>query len=78
MTGATAASDASIGEAQVTGNNSGLIASILDRSRQALLDLSLRNRLLNVPAQSKNARIVHIADELSAEVTVFWLQRINL
>jgi very-short-patch-repair endonuclease len=45
-----------------------LIASILERSRQSLLDLSLRNRLLNVPKQSKNARLLHVHDEISAEI----------
>lgn len=44
------------------------IAKILEKSRQSLLDLSLRNRLLNVSKQAKNAKIIHIADEISSEV----------
>lgn len=55
-------------EATISATKDRLIADILERSRQSLLDLSLRNRLLNVPAQSKNARIIHIADELSPEI----------
>lgn len=43
------------------------IAPLLDKSRQALLDLSTRNRLLSLPRGNKNARIIDIVDELSAE-----------
>jgi len=44
------------------------IAEQLDTSRQALLDLSTRNRLLSVPKARKSAKIIEIKDELSAEV----------
>lgn len=44
------------------------IASKLDRARAELLDLSARNRLLNVPRFSKAARTVEVVDERSAEV----------
>lgn len=43
------------------------IAELLNRSRQELLDLSTRNRLLSIP-KSKLTRVVHVLDELSAEV----------
>ncbi|HTH49725.1 MAG TPA: DUF3320 domain-containing protein [Candidatus Limnocylindria bacterium] len=41
---------------------------LLDRARRELLDLSTRNRLLSIPVASKSARVINIADELSAEV----------
>lgn len=44
------------------------VSTQLDKSRQALLDLSTRNRLLNIPRQRKSAKIIEIKDELSAEV----------
>jgi hypothetical protein len=44
------------------------IATKLDRARAELLDLSARNRLLNVPRFSKAARTIEIIDERSAEV----------
>jgi very-short-patch-repair endonuclease len=40
----------------------------LDRARTELLDLSARNRLLNMPRSAKSARSVDILDELTAEV----------
>src|SRR6476646_3986588 len=40
----------------------------LDRARTELLDLSARNRLLNMPRTSKGARAVEIVDEISAEI----------
>lgn len=40
----------------------------LDRTRTELLDLSARNRLLNMPRLSKGAKAVEIVDEVSAEV----------
>ena len=40
----------------------------LDRARTELLDLSARNRLLNMPRSSKGAKAVEIVDEVSAEV----------
>ena len=39
----------------------------LDKSRKSLLDLSTRNRLLNIP-QHERARILHIVNELSDDV----------
>jgi very-short-patch-repair endonuclease len=44
------------------------IAEKLDRARMELLDLSARNRLLNMPRSSKGVRSVEIVDEKSAEV----------
>src|SRR5579863_4463745 len=44
------------------------ISSLLDTSRQALLDLSTRNRLLSIPKEHKNTKIIEIRDKLSAEV----------
>lgn len=40
----------------------------LDRARAELLDLSARNRLLNIPRFSKAAKTVEVVDERSAEV----------
>ena len=44
------------------------VAAQLDTSRQALLDLSTRNRLLHVPKQRKSAKIIEVHDELSMEI----------
>jgi hypothetical protein len=46
---------------------SALQSKLLD-ARMGLLDLSARNRLLNTPRSAKNARIIEIVDEKSAEV----------
>lgn len=40
----------------------------LDRARTELLDLSARNRLLNVPRYSKTSRTIEIIDEKTAEI----------
>lgn len=40
----------------------------LERARTELLDLSARNRLLNTPRSSRNARTLEIVDEQSAEI----------
>ena len=40
----------------------------LDRARTELLDLSARNRLLNMPRSSKGVRAIEIVDEMSSEV----------
>lgn len=40
----------------------------LERTQNELLDLSARNRLLNVPRFSKNAKTIDVVDERSAEV----------
>lgn len=40
----------------------------LQRAREELLDLSARNRLLNVPRSSKSAKTIEIVDERSSEV----------
>ncbi|BCA58152.1 DUF3320 domain-containing protein [Sphingomonas sp. HMP6] len=40
----------------------------LDRARTELLDLSARNRLLNMPRSSKGAKAVEIVDEVGREV----------
>src|ERR1035437_2418929 len=44
------------------------VAQHLDHNRRELLDLSSRNRLLNIPAASKNARLIHVVDERSDQV----------
>lgn len=44
------------------------IADKLDRARMELLDLSARNRLLNMPRSSKSARSIEIVDEKGAEI----------
>ncbi|MEF9948688.1 MAG: DUF4011 domain-containing protein, partial [Comamonas sp.] len=43
------------------------IARQLEKSRQSLLDLSTRNRLLSLP-QAATARLLHFADELTPEI----------
>lgn len=48
-------------------SNSALITRQLEKSRQALLDLSTRNRLLSLP-QAATARVLHFADERTDEV----------
>ncbi len=48
-------------------SNSAPIARQLEKSRQALLDLSTRNRLLSLP-QAATARVLHFADERTDEV----------
>ena len=40
----------------------------LDRARTELLDLSARNRLLNMPRSSKGAKAIEIVDEVSTEI----------
>ena len=45
-----------------------VLASILEKSRQNLLDLSLRNRLLNTPRGPGRSKRLDIVDELSDEV----------
>lgn len=40
----------------------------IERARTELLDLSARNRLLNVPRFSKSAKTIDIVDEVSSEV----------
>jgi hypothetical protein len=40
----------------------------VERARTELLDLSARNRLLNVPRFSKSAKTIDIVDEKSAEI----------
>ncbi|TIX86472.1 MAG: DUF4011 domain-containing protein, partial [Mesorhizobium sp.] len=40
----------------------------LERARMELLDLSARNRLLNVPRFSKSAKTIDIVDERSSEI----------
>jgi hypothetical protein len=40
----------------------------LERARDELLDLSARNRLLNMPRHSRTARTIEAVDEKSTEV----------
>jgi hypothetical protein len=44
------------------------LEQLLEHSRRELLDLSTRNRLLAMPAESKSARVVHVHDEKSDPV----------
>ncbi len=44
------------------------VQSQLNKGRLELLDLSARNRLLNVPRRSKHAKTIEVADEKSAEI----------
>lgn len=44
------------------------IAEKLDRARMELLDLSARNRLLNMPRSSKGAKAIEIVDEKAGEI----------
>ncbi len=44
------------------------IEAKIERARTELLDLSARNRLLNVPRFSKSAKTIDIVDEKSAEI----------
>lgn len=51
--------------------DAGAPASIRDRllkDRHALLDLSTRNRLVNVPLRVRNVRTIEVVDEVSAEI----------
>src|SRR5947207_1020666 len=41
---------------------------LLNKSRNELLDLSTRNRLLSIPVNSSSARIIQVHDELSEQV----------
>lgn len=43
-------------------------AEKLERARTELLDLSARNRLLNIPRAAKSAKLVEVVDEKSVEV----------
>jgi len=49
-------------------NQPSSVKDLLLKDRRALLDLSTRNRLLNVPLRTKNVRTVEIVDEKPAEV----------
>ncbi|MGV7209250.1 DUF3320 domain-containing protein [Oxalobacteraceae bacterium A2-2] len=40
----------------------------LERARTDLLDLSARNRLLNIPRSAKSARVIEVVDEKSSEI----------
>ncbi|HVB25807.1 MAG TPA: DUF3320 domain-containing protein [Ktedonobacteraceae bacterium] len=44
------------------------VAAQLNSSRQVLLDLSTRNRLLNIPRRSKNTKTIEVIGESSVEV----------
>ena len=46
----------------------GSLSEKLDRARTELLDLSARNRLLNMPKSSKSSKTIEIVDERSTEV----------
>jgi len=44
------------------------IEKLLEESRRELLDLGTRNRLLSMPTEGKNAKVVHVRQELSDAV----------
>lgn len=44
------------------------LAAKLERARTELLDLSARNRLLNIPRSAKSAKTLEVVDERGAEV----------
>lgn len=44
------------------------LATKLERARMELLDLSARNRLLNIPRSSKSTKIVEVIEEKTSEV----------
>lgn len=46
----------------------GTLAEKLDRARMELLDLSARNRLLNMPKSAKAAKSIEVVDERSSEI----------
>lgn len=46
----------------------GTLAEKLDRARMELLDLSARNRLLNMPKSAKGSKTIELVDERSAEI----------
>ena len=58
---------ASIGSPSIFHSSLPLVAK-LERARMELLDLSARNRLLNIPRSSRNVRTIEVVDEVSAEV----------
>lgn len=61
-------SDLGIGAEGTVLSGSGTVAEKLDRARTELLDLSARNRLLNMPRSAKAARTVEVVDEKSTEI----------
>ena len=65
---ATDARDLEAGSTQSIFQSDLPIGEKLDRARTELLDLSARNRLLNMPRSSKGSKAVEIVDELSDEV----------
>jgi very-short-patch-repair endonuclease len=44
------------------------LEQLLEQARRELLDLSTRNRLLDMPVESKSARVIHVRDEKSDPV----------
>jgi hypothetical protein len=44
------------------------VRDVLLKERNALLDLSTRNRLLNIPLRNKHARLIEVVDEKSSEI----------
>jgi hypothetical protein len=57
---------ATVGDSPYAGGGS--LAEKLDRARTELLDLSARNRLLNMPKSTKSSKTIEIVDERSSEV----------
>ncbi len=61
--------DTSISESEQSVFQSGLsVEAKIERARTELLDLSARNRLLNVPRFSKSAKTIDIIDESAADI----------
>lgn len=49
-------------------SGAGTVVEKLERARTELLDLSARNRLLNMPKAAKSAKIIELVDERSSEI----------
>ena len=49
-------------------SGAGTVSDKLDRARTELLDLSARNRLLNMPKSGKSSKTIELVDERSSEV----------
>jgi very-short-patch-repair endonuclease len=60
--------DDSAGESQSLFRSNLPLEIKLERARTELLDLSARNRLLNIPRSARNARTLEIIDERSKEI----------
>ena len=60
--------DLGFGAEGVALSGTGTVAEKLDRARTELLDLSARNRLLNMPKSAKAAKTIEVVDEKTSEI----------